>query len=259
MVFKSYSLNLNSFFQFRRIIKNLEAMINNWKELPAGDTQTVKGVLAAEWRAADEATQTKVIQQFKESFREDCLGKQAISGLKNYSCFLNQDGHHVFHFSEWTDEALLDSFVHNDHVFSTSRLQKDSLVTSLWKNVYYPYQSHKESGKTIKSTGLIVFVKQYFQKQDQTKEWIDRILGTLVREGDHEGLIQNTYYLNKQGTALLNYALWENERSYQDFLQHHSPETRMDWEGIQNFSGWLSEKGVIRKHNKFENIYRRDA
>lgn len=230
-------------------------MISHWKELPTGDTHTVKGILAAEWKAADEETQTKVIEEFKKTFKDECLGRPAIARLKNYSCFLNQDRHHIFHFSEWMDEDTLDNFVRNDQLFSASRFQQTLLVTSLWKNVYYPYQSHKESGKTIADTGLIVFVKQYFQKQGEAKAWIDSILETLRKEGKHEGLIQNTYYVNKDGTALLNYALWKDEASYNAFLQHSVPETKEDWEGIRNFNGWLSEKGVIRRHDQFINIY----
>lgn len=230
-------------------------MISNWSRVPTGNTEKIKGVIAAEWKAADEETQREVIRQFKECFRQEYLDKHQGKGLKNYSCFLNQDGHHVFHFSEWMDKACLDSFVHNDHVFSASRFQQNLLVTTLWKNVYYPYQLYKEKGQAVSDTGLIVFVKQYFEKQGQAKEWIDKILNTMEKEGHHEGLIQNTYYLNQDGTALLNYALWDNEENYNAFLQHLLPETKKDWRGVEDFKGWLSKKGVIRKHNKFMNIY----
>jgi DNA-binding PadR family transcriptional regulator len=81
------------------------------------------------------------------------------------------------------------------------------------------------------------------------------ILDTLTKERDHEGLIQNTYYLNENGTALLSYALWETEESYNQFLQHPFTQTKNDWEQIQNFKGWMQEKGVIRRHTQFVSIY----
>ncbi|MER3472403.1 MAG: hypothetical protein C4330_14090 [Chitinophagaceae bacterium] len=81
------------------------------------------------------------------------------------------------------------------------------------------------------------------------------ILETLNKEGDHEGLIQNTYYLNENETALLNYALWENEESYNKFLQHPFAQTKSNWEQIQSFQGCLAEKVAIRRHNSFVNIY----
>jgi hypothetical protein len=184
------------------------------------------------------------------------LSEKPISGLRNYSCFLNQDGKHIFHFSEWTDEASLKNFAHfKDHLFSTSQFDQRLKVASLWKNVFYPYKSHKENGKAVQDTSLIVFVKQYFKEQGQAREWIDLILETLQKDGHHEGLNQNTYYLNSEQTVLLNYALWENEESYNRFLQHPFAQTKSNWEKIQNYNGWIKEKGVIRRHDQFVNIY----
>jgi hypothetical protein len=234
-------------------------MIYDRDNLPRGSIDDVKGIIAAEWRANDQETQMRAVEQFKDCFKNN-LDERFAKTLRNYSCFLNQDGQHVFHFSEWTSETLIDNFVcRKDHLFSTSQFEQRLAVTSLWKNVYYPYQSHHEKGKLIQNTGLVVFVKQYFQQAEQTKQWIDMILQTLLTEGDHEGLIQNTYYLNKDGTALLNYARWENETSYNKFLEHPIAETKSNWERIQNFKGWIKEKGVIRRHKQFVNIYHNEA
>jgi len=230
-------------------------MISNWNELPLGSPTEIKGIVTAEWQAGNPETQMKAVQEFKDRFKK-CIKELPIHGLKNYCCFLNENGKHIFHFSEWTDEASLKNFVHHrDHLFSTSQFEQRLPVAALWKNVYYPYKSHQEKGKQIQNTGLVVFVKQYFKVQGEAKHWIDMILETLTKEGDHEGLIQNTYYLNENETALLNYALWENEESYNKFLQHPFAQTKSNWEQIQSFQGWLAEKGAIRRHNSFVNIY----
>jgi hypothetical protein len=230
-------------------------MMSNWKELPSGDIKQIKAVIAAEWKAPDRETQSMAVYEFKDRFQKNYLKQVSDAGLKNYSCFLNQDGEHVFHFSEWADEVSAESFICKDWLLSASQLQDKFSVTSLWKNLYYPFKSHKETGQSIENTGLIVLVKQYFQKPGQAKQWIDMILETLRKEGNHEGLIQNTYYLNQDGTALLNYALWENEMSYDIFLKHIFPQTKKNWEAIENFEGWISKKGVVKRHKEFISIY----
>ena len=164
------------------------------------------------------------------------------------------DGQHIFHFSEWRDETSLDRFVVEDRLFNTAQLEQRLAVTSLSKNIYYPYASHKVTGKLIQHTGLVVFVKQYFLQQGGAKQWIDQIGDALRKEGVPEGLIQNNYYINQEGTALLNYVLWENETSYDAFLQSSFPEMKKDEEGIQNAKGWLPEKAVVRRHRNFLNI-----
>jgi hypothetical protein len=230
-------------------------MMGNWKELPTGDTKQVKAVIAAEWKAPDRETQSMAVYEFKERFQKKYLNEVSNAGLKNYSCFLNQDGEHIFHFSEWADALTVESFICKDWLLSASQLQDKLTITSLWKNLYYPFKSHKVTGKSIENTTLIVFVKQYFQKPDQAKEWVDMILETLRKEGNHEGFIQNTYYLNQYGTALLNYALWENEMSYDIFLKHIFPQTKKNWEAIEKFEGWISKKGVVKRHKEFINLF----
>jgi hypothetical protein len=229
-------------------------MLSNWKELPTGDTEQIKGIITAEWKALERETQMMAVYEFKDRFQR-YLNEVSKAGLKNYCCFLNQDGQHIFHFSEWNDDTSVESFICKDWLLSASQLQEKLPITSLWKNIYYPYQKHEENGRSIQNTGLIVFTKQYFQKPGQAKQWIDILLETLQKEGKHEGLIQNTYYLNKEGTALLNYTLWENEISYDIFLKHTFLQTKKNWEVIENFEGWISKKGVVRRHNQFVNMF----
>jgi hypothetical protein len=233
----------------------MEVMISDWKELPTGDTEQVKAIIAAEWKAPDRETQSMAVHEFKDRFQKNHLKEVSNAGLKNYSCFLNRDGEHIFHFSEWENEVSVESLICKDWLLSGSQLQGKLSVTSLWKNLYYPYQKHQEQGKSIQNIGLVVFVKQYFQKEGQAKQWINMILETLHKEGSHEGLIQNTYYLNQDGTALLNYALWENEMSYDIFIKHIFPHTKKNWEAIENFEGWISKKGVVKRHKEFINVY----
>ncbi|MER3465581.1 MAG: hypothetical protein C4329_15385 [Chitinophagaceae bacterium] len=103
-----------------------------------GSPTEIKGIVTAEWQAGDPETQMKVVQEFKDHFKK-CIKKLPIHRLKNYCCFLNENDKHIFHFSEWTDEASLKNFFHHrDHLFSTSQFEQRLPVAALWKNVYYP-------------------------------------------------------------------------------------------------------------------------
>src|SRR5690606_22797268 len=85
-------------------------------------------------------------------------------------------------------------------------------------------------------------------------EW-KPLLRTLKMENPINGLIGNTYYLSEDGNTLFNYALWESEEQYDDFLKHTNPETVTLWLEIENLKELKKGMGKIIRCHKFIKIY----
>lgn len=228
--------------------------LENYLQLPDGDSPDSEIVIQTEWEVPDENNINWSIETVIETFNKHSRNRESIKGMLSYTCFLNIDGHHIIHFSQWKDKNSILFFDENDSKERIPELLSNLPINRLGKKEYIPYKTFVGSNKK-ENTGILIFVKQYFHKPEQTKEWIELILSALKIENPIDGLIKNTYYLSLDGMELLNYALWESNEKYNAFLQHSDPNTKAIWRKVESFSGLIKEKEEIKKHQRFIKIY----
>ena len=237
----------------RKSYQAMEMNLQNWKTLPLGDFEHSNAILQSEWEVPSRHAQLQSLESILATWRTYHTQHDSFKEPLSYSCFLDNGQQHIIHLSQWKDRHSIENFEKNDSPERVNELLKNTEVKRLGKQVYSPFATYKESA-SVDDTRLVVFVKQFFQQSGQAAEWIELILQTLRQEGEHAGLIQNTYFLNEDKTELLNYAFWMSESEYDDFLQHKNPATKDNWRKIKSFEGWLKSKGRVRKCNEFIRI-----
>lgn len=224
--------------------------LKDWTNLPKGNLKDSQVIIQTEWHVVDQNEQYKALRNIEKTFHKYSLDHQSIQGQKSYYCFLNNDGKHIIHFSQWRDEEAINHFQDNDPLQRIPEMLAGLKATRLSKQAYYPYKTYSQD-KDYTDTRLVVFVKQFFSGEGEAQKWIDLILDTLEQEGCVEGLIENTFYVNADATELLNMAYWKNEYRYQKFLSHADSDLQSQWQQIKDYPSWIASKGIIKRHSEF--------
>lgn len=224
--------------------------LKNYAQLPDVNLDQSKKIIYSVWKILDPKDFDHTVGNIYKSF--DKYGKNHYSnaGMLSYSCFFSLDNRFIIHFSQWKDKQSITYFEKNDPEERIPEMLSDLKVERLVKQEYTPHKTIAGTNNSI-DTQIIVFVKQYFETAKDTTNWIDLIATALQIEHPINGLIRNTYYLSEDGKSLLNYALWENDKVYQQFLAHTNQKTKENWDRIINFPGWDKMKGEIIKCDRF--------
>ncbi|MGN9788026.1 nitroreductase family deazaflavin-dependent oxidoreductase [Nonomuraea sp. ZG12] len=159
------------------------------------------------------------------------------TGLLSVTEFAATDGGAVLTYTQWASGAADRAFVAG--------------LTGAEPVEYELYRSGEREDRP--TPGCLVAVRVEFDGPDRERQrqWIDTVFQALASEAEpHPGGISGHFHVSADGTRVLNYAEWTDERAHRDAIASSGQGAvggSADWRRVQRFPG-VKNSQVRRYH-----------
>lgn len=205
-------------------------------------------IIVGEWTVDTPERQHATVNTFVEIWRETAWPE----GLLLASLLLSTDGKSVVNYAQWKSDEAYDAFVQTTRQSIAERVNR--AVPNIRRQPpvdYRLYRSGVRDGAPV--PGCVVLVSVEFDGPDQARQrrWIDAVFEAI--EGDPDlppGGISAHFHVSIDGTRVLNYAEWTDEKAHQDAIDRSGNGTIRSggkWRDIQTFPGLRSS--VVRRYS----------
>ncbi|MFE0674952.1 hypothetical protein [Streptomyces sp. NPDC058867] len=197
------------------------------------------------WRVGSPERQAETVEAVARTWERRPWGSADLLG---YHLYAGHDGTTLLHHSQWRSEQGYEAFV------KTRRQERNDEIDTAVPGIervrldrYRRYRSRERAAGDTRVPGLIVTVRIDFEPDaaGRRTDWVDLVLDALAGPDADPGLISAHFHLGADGTHVLNYAEWENDRAYDEAIG--GPESP-PWERVRTYPGVKGFSGSRYRH-----------
>jgi Antibiotic biosynthesis monooxygenase len=216
--------------------------------LPDITRPDVGAIMVSEWIVGTPERQRATVETFAAALER----APWPDGLLSANFFASTDGTAVLLYGQWTSDEAYNEYV---RVHCKSRADElDAAVPGIERRPavnYRLYRSTAQNGKR-QVPGCLVIVNVEFDGPDpnRQRQWVDTVFDALESETDlPTGGISGHFHVSTDGTRVLNYAEWTDEKAHIEALERSggSIGAGPKWQRVRTFPGIISN-GVKRCH-----------
>lgn len=166
----------------------------------------------------------------------------ASPGLLRFSLFRGIDDLTLFVFSQWIDETARDAYISVSGKLCAATDTVVPNITRDWRDPARPYRSF--IAEADKEVGCLVVVRQPLKQPDRQvqSDWADTVIVALESDiSPTPGLNAATFFLDADGSHVINLAEWTSAEAHRAALQSGSV-------GQHGSLGESPEWGATRSH-----------
>ena len=166
-------------------------------------------------------------------------------GLLATTLLASTDGEAVLNYARWTSDEAHNKFVETQCRALAERL--DRAVPGIQRQPAVNYRLYRSGVRqSAPAPGCVVIVSVEFEGPDERRQrrWIDTVFEAMAAEPLlPPGGISGHFHISIDGTRVLNYAEWTNEKAHQDALDQSGQGaigSGPKWREIRSFPGLKS-------------------
>ncbi|MGH9673425.1 MAG: antibiotic biosynthesis monooxygenase [Bryobacteraceae bacterium] len=222
------------------MVANPAATGRSTGNLPDITRRDAGAIVVSEWVVGTRERQRAFVETFAASWE----GDPRPDGLLSANLFASTDGRTVLLYGQWTSEEAYDEFARTQP--KSRAIQINAAVPGIERRPAVNYRLYRSTAPTGggQVTGCVVIVNVEFDGPDEhQQQWVDAVFEALEAEAAlPPGGIAGHFHLSADGTRVLNYAEWTDEKAHIEALERNggSIGPGSKWQRVRTFPGMRS-------------------